>query len=322
MQLALRVARGADVDVIEVPMHNSTVAPRLATRRPSTESRRRLLRAGLTEDAVEVRRRVTLGDGDSNSTFTLSFFTPQSAADLWEAVLDEHRVETGRSEESVEQHLHTLVARTLDGSLRGTAAAALAAWLDDRVRANPAVGSQGIVVAKNEAPGDVVPSPDLRILNNRIEGCRQGIHLGASREGGAEPDDGDPCAHDALDTVIVQGNAVDVLLSPETSAERHGIFVGNARHITVQDNRVTVRRTEAGAVWRIDGIRVWGFLGPMVLVRQNHTDGADVGIRVRPAGGDLCWPDIHHWYISDNIAIGAEPPVDAPSSFAQERNFG
>lgn len=292
------------------------VAARVGTRFPRTEMRRRLLRAGLTQDAGEVRTRVTLAD---DVTFTVSFFTPLELAQIWPAVLDEHPVETGRTAASVEQHLHTLVGSLLRGELEGGRATAdLAGFVDGLVARHPAVAWQGIVVAKNRAPEGAGPSPDLRVLNNRVEGCQQGIHLGASH--GTEGQDLPECAHDALDTVLVQGNTVDVVLSPETSRERHGIFVGNARHVTVQDNRVRVRRTEAGGVWRVDGIRAFGFFGPLVLVRQNLVEGADVGIRVVPAGPDQCWPPVRHWYVSDNACLGAEPGIEAPATVVQERN--
>lgn len=291
------------------------VGLRVGTRFPLTEMRRRLLRAGLTQDAGEVRTRVTLGE----RTFTLSFFTPVDVVQIWPAVLEEHPVETGSTAASVEQHLHTLTNRLLQGRLQGGRASRdLAEWVERVVARMPAVASQGIVVAKNEAPEGAPPAPDLRVLNNRVEGCQQGLHLGASH--GTAGQDLPECAHDALDTVLVQGNAVDVVLSPETSRERHGIFVGNARHLTVQDNRVRVRRTQAGGVWRVDGIRAWGFFGPLVLLRQNLTEGADVGIRMVPGGADQCWPSVRHWYISDNAAVGAEPGVEAPSSVVQERN--
>ncbi len=301
----------------EVILGELRVAREMGRRFPRTEMRRRLLRAGLTQDAAEVRVDIDLGQ----RTFVASFFTPDDLVETWQAVLQEHPVQSGGTTASVTQHMNRLVAQVLAGELEGSAAARLAAWVDATLARNPSVAYQGIVVAKNEDPEGVGPSPDLRIVDNRIEGCQQGIHLGASHGTAGDDDERPPCDHDALDTVMVRGNAIEVSLSPETSQERHGIFVGNGRHITVQDNRVRVRRTAAGGVWRIDGIRAWGFFGPMMLIRQNHTEGADVGVRVVPNGGDDCWPGTRHWYVSDNVAIGAEPGVEAPGQVVQERNM-
>lgn len=285
----------------------------LRRRFPRSEMRRRLLRAGLTGDAAEVRVRIPAGE----ETFTASFFTPRELVEPWEALLEAHALETGSTEASVAQHLRTLTARLLDDGLQGRTTEPFRRWIGRLVARQPAVGSQGIVVGKNEAPEGARPAPDLRIVNNRVEGCRQGIHLGASHAEDQAPEE---CEHDRLDTVLVVGNTVDVTLSPETSRERHGIFVGNARHITVQDNRVRVTRTQAGGAWDIDGIRVWGFLGPLLLVRQNQIEEATTGIRVRPAGDDSCWPRTRHWYVADNVALGATTTLEGSGWVTAERN--
>lgn len=299
----------------EALLSSIRVTPRVPTaRRPRSQTRVRLLRAGLTQDAVEVRHTVRVG----GQSLTAAFYTPVELADVWPELLDAHPVESGRTRESVVQHLEILRGRLLDGVLGGPEAGRITEWLGSVLARSPVIGSQGIVVARNESGEDEGPAPDLRILHNRIEGCQQGIHLGAShRESEAE---GQDCEFDRLDTVLVQGNSVDVHLSPETARERHGIFVGNAWHSTVQDNRVRVSRTEAGADWHIDGIRAWGFFGPLMILRQNHIEGANTGIRVFPATADDCWPSVRHWYVADNVALGAEASVHGTEWVIAERN--
>ncbi|WP_420456538.1 DUF6519 domain-containing protein [Rubrivirga sp.] len=273
---------------------------------PTSETRSGFLKAGLTDDPVQVRTQM--------NGFHASFLTPSALHNLWPAFLEKNPMPGGDRSSSVVQHLNALRSRVLRGDIQDGSADELADWLRARVRQNPAVASQGITVAESVAPDAPPPSPDVRVLYNRVEGCQQGIHVGASRR---EFEESQP---DVIDTVIVAGNTVAVTLSPETSRERHGVFVGNADHVTVQDNRVRVHRTDPGADWRIDGVRLHGHYGPMLLVRQNHVTGATVGVRVEPLG-DRDAPQDRHWYVSDNVAPGASPTVLAPGQVRRERNY-
>ncbi|MBC7812249.1 MAG: hypothetical protein H7175_13925 [Burkholderiales bacterium] len=168
------------------------------------------------------------------------------------------------------------------------------AWFDSLKLNNPAMAYQGISVAGRIAK-------DVRIQNNTIRGVLQGIHIGVSRRGprGQVPE--------RAENVIIASNTIGVSLPPEAAVrERHGIFVGNCASLLVADNYITVRRFGLAAAVRIDGIRVFGYLGRMMIVRQNHMVGFNVGIYVEPLG-DISASQ--QWLVTDNMAVSAQQVV-------------
>jgi len=168
-------------------------------------------------------------------------------------------------------------------------------WYGRLRDSNPAAGSQGIVVAGSIAR-------DIQVLNNKIWGVLQGIHIGVSHR--AEPSE----APDMAGTVHIRGNNIGIILSPVVR-DRHGIFVGNCDSLIVQDNYARVKRSPVTSKISIDGIRIHGHLGRMMIVRQNHLVGSTVGIRVIPLSGDEGKPQ---WIVTDNVAPNSENAVLAP----------
>lgn len=172
----------------------------------------------------------------------------------------------------------------------------LASWRTITFAQHPTLASQGIVVVGGETVRDV------RIVNNTIRNVVQGIHLGPSPRS----------------RTSIGGNTVEVLLPPpEVSSERHGIFVADSDSLLVENNQVIVWRFESTAGTAIDGIRVYGGLGPMMLVRQNHVVGCTTGVFVRPvgpAGSQLLW------LVADNAAPGTTVAVDAPDTRVRKRD--
>ncbi|TVQ17824.1 MAG: right-handed parallel beta-helix repeat-containing protein [Leptolyngbya sp. DLM2.Bin15] len=119
--------------------------------------------------------------------------------------------------------------------------------------------SQGIVVGGSIAN-------DIRILNNRIEHTLQGIHLGLSQR---EPSRGSPLS---IENLLIAGNTIYVSF-PNLSGgvnERHGIFVGNCKSLVIENNYLSLQRFRGTAASPIDSIRVHGFLGRRIIIRQNH----------------------------------------------------
>jgi hypothetical protein len=167
-------------------------------------------------------------------------------------------------------------------------------WFDSLKLNNPAMAYQGISVAGSIAK-------DIRIQNNSIRGVLQGIHIGISRRGprGQVPE--------RAENVTVSNNTIGVSLPPEAAVrERHGIFVGNCASLLVADNYITARRFGLAPAVRIDGIRVFGYLGRMMIVRQNHMVGFNVGIYVEPLG-DISASQ--QWLVTDNMAVSAQQVV-------------
>jgi hypothetical protein len=123
---------------------------------------------------------------------------------------------------------------------------------------NPA--AQGIVVGGTVAP-------DVRILNNTLTNVLQGIHVGVSHH---ETSRGNP---DRIGNLLILGNTIHVAfpnVSRRIIKERHGIFVGNCNSLVIENNFLSLQRFSTTANSNIDGIRLYGFLGRRIIIRQNH----------------------------------------------------
>lgn len=184
-------------------------------------------------------------------------------------------------------------------------------------------GAQGVVVGGSLAPdlraiprgGDaalrfrvVVAGnrlPEVRVLDNRITGFVQGVHLALS--GGAPRD---RRRHLRLFRVHVAGNTIGVL-RPETIRERHGLYVGSVQSATLRDNLIEVLNATYGADGQlgglaIDGIRVHGSLGPLVVIQGNHIAEFTTGIFLRALNFNEAADSV--WRLTDNATPGALQP--------------
>lgn len=191
-------------------------------------------------------------------------------------------------------------------------------------RNNPVIaGGQGIVVAGNRTPRfgaqenfanglfviDGERSPTIHIKHNHINGFAQGIHVGTSDT---------TSRHYRSYHVEVASNTV-MLRASNLAQERHGIFVGNAHTVKVQDNVVEVVVPNASS-WTnprsgqprtspppTDGIHLHGFYGPLLHIKQNHCIGVTCGIRVnaRNAGNqEQAYDILSSWLVSTNAYAG------------------
>jgi hypothetical protein len=189
------------------------------------------------------------------------------------------------------------------------------------INANPVTtGSQGIVIGGDRTPRFGTPAsrrspadglfinggdraPDVSINNNRIVGFVQGIHVGTSG------DERNRSLHLRSYNVHISNNTVQLRL-PSLAQERHGIFVGHAHTVQIQNNLVEVT-SPTSSEWPdlppTDGIRLYGVYGPRLQVRQNHCIGVRTGVRVhaRNAGKQ----ETHHnivaaWMVVDNAYAG------------------
>jgi hypothetical protein len=173
------------------------------------------------------------------------------------------------------------------------------------------VGSCGIRIAGTVAP-------EVRVLNNSLEGFLAGIHLGLSHRDKTREE------VDHAGMVTISGNRVQIRLSDFTKTERHGIFVGNVTTLSVENNFVTCERASNAEGISIEGIRIYGFLGGVtlnmggrIILRGNHLKGfGNVGILFNPLndvaeGRDPSKP----WIVSENLADGAKIPVQVRPGF-------
>jgi nitrous oxidase accessory protein NosD len=161
---------------------------------------------------------------------------------------------------------------------------------------------QGVVIGGSSAP-------DVQIRGNSITSMRQAIHVGVSH---ADPTrTGTP---DRAGRVIIADNVVQVTVLPAVRGARHGIFVGNVDSLRIEGNRITTVRPGTGSTRKsLAGIRVFGFIGRMALVQQNHLSGfgnGDAGIFFN-ALNNLADGARSIWRATDNFAEGAQTVVDA-----------
>ena len=166
-----------------------------------------------------------------------------------------------------------------------------------------AVG-QGIVVGGAHAG-------TIQILDNVVEDTVQGIHVGVSQPNQQGL---------AAEQVIVARNVVHSLVPHLYPDDRHAIFVGNARSIHVIDTVATLRRVggeQANALpTDVEGIRIYGELGPFLCVRQSSLRGFKVGVRVVPVGSI---PQ-GMWVVAETMAVQATAALAAPAAVLRERN--
>lgn len=162
---------------------------------------------------------------------------------------------------------------------------AVKSWIGLLKLYNPAVGSQGLVCGGQRLI-------DVRVRGNRIRGFFEGIHLGVSEKaykGKA------PLQAGSID---ISDNRVELRIPVEEKAGLCGIFIGNARRITVIGNDLNNVSQSNPKKMFTHGIRIWGHLGNFVVLRQNSTRDCTYGVFVKP----LKIPKGRLWRAVDNLA--------------------
>ena len=160
----------------------------------------------------------------------------------------------------------------------------------------PRYVGQGIVVAGSRAP-------TVQVNDNLVEDAVQGIHIGVSTpttEG-----------RESAGEVIVRGNVVHLLVPLGFARQRHAVFVGNAASVMIKDTVASLTRVGSGENTIVEAIRLFGQLGPFVVVRQTSLTGFRVGVGVHPL---TPVPASRVWLVAETMAAGGVLAVDAPDS--------
>ena len=228
----------------------------------------------------------------------VQFDSPVSDAD-WHRILKRNRADDARSNYELLGNIRRSAARlVVDAPFRRRFPSVMA-WFDALKQKHPSVGDQGIVCG-----GEVLT--DVRIRGNTLRGFREGIHVGVSKreQRGEKPL--------MAGSVSIRDNWIELRAAIEEAEGRYGVFVGNVRRITVQNNELINRFTHSHKMYR-EGIRVWGYLGPFAVLRENSTRNCRYSIRVRT----LKAPKKRLWRAVDNLAINGH--FDVPG-FLQRDN--
>jgi predicted SnoaL-like aldol condensation-catalyzing enzyme len=241
----------------------------------------------------------------THNTFTLRFETDRSLVGHWQSLLKEADIEKISKPQALVKYMRKALDRVLQEGLVPARFPELRVLLEELSKGRRAVAAQGIVLAGSF-------QHDVRIINNSLSGVHQGIHIGLSHKDAPRND------HDSIERSVISGNSVFVTPAFGATLQAHGAFVGNCRSAIIENNFVVIRvpiKTYKESVQdgrAVEGIRVFGILGPMIVIRQNHIQNATVGIHVRALGGsDTAEPQ---WLAGDNITKGAEVPLIKPAA--------
>ncbi|MBT9491861.1 MAG: right-handed parallel beta-helix repeat-containing protein [Paucibacter sp.] len=129
---------------------------------------------------------------------------------------------------------------------------------------------RGIVVAGSSATL-------VTIAHNSVIHAAQGIAIGLSRS------DAPNSAPLSVERASVLDNQVQIGLGErDLTRNRFGIFVGNARSLAVEGNRVTQPEAALTGKISLEAIRLSGAYGLMLYVRGNHMSGTSTGIGFSP----------------------------------------
>jgi hypothetical protein len=234
------------------------------------------------------------------------FKTDPTLVDAWDTLLEARPPRGVQTHRDLYRHLQHMADRLLlnEGQYPNLARSprAFTRWYELLESGHGSAAAQGIVI------GGTI-GPDLQIRQNTIRAVRQGIHVGASAAGPRN-------SFYQFKRAIITDNDIDLFLPP-LDLERHGIFVGNCHSLVIQNNYVNIGATRSLPV---EGIRVYGFLGPMMVVRQNHLQLFTTGILVKPLNREA--PSQRQWLVTDNLALSVKKAtVDAPSSVTRENNI-
>ncbi|MBL7520062.1 hypothetical protein I6A84_18685 [Frankia sp. CNm7] len=209
--------------------------------------------------------------------------------------------------------------RDLDRVLRGVFAGRLVAgaepiveYIEKRVLARQVpVMAQGIVVTPRADGANARRRTDARIASNVIEPAIQGVHVGGSMSG--------PRATSLVQAgrVAVTDNKIHVVVPPEGAGARHGIFVGSADRLRVTSNDISCAIAADFSPVPTNGIRVFGFSGSAMTVRDNVTESFPEGLGVNLLPSDFPPPPGTHrmWAVEDNLFLGAKAPASVTAPY-------
>jgi hypothetical protein len=254
-----------------------------ATEIDNPEPRKKLLKRGLPGRETNVK--IVVREKE------LRFRTDSLLVKEWEKLLRANPPETD-DEKEVTRQVRKIAEDLVMGKRKVTGP------LDDFItglqQEEASSASQGITVA-----GTVIE--EVNITGNTLSGVSQGIHVGVSHHDLTQSD------ADHARRVVVTGNHIHVHAVVGATRSRHAIFVGNADSIVVRDNYAKLTRFTGTTDLPIDGIRLFGYFGRYLNVRENHVDRFGIGILVNLRGDAPSKKPM--WQVHDNFTANATQAV-------------
>lgn len=278
----------APPEAAPAPADTTESAPAATGAAPATNTIAKTAAAAATLPHVNLG---LIGLAHINATFGTFQIQFISSAKLTNAWTDAFRA-AGLSATSTEGEIHSTVKKTALAVFKSpnTVSLAFRNYANAVLPQLYSTSSQGIVVAGNLAN-------DIRILNNTIDGAAQGIHVGLS-----DMKTSPPSTDLAVQQVQICGNTVNVLLTPEVSGDRHGIYLGCATSALISDNQIELTRGP-NAGQDIYAIRVAGVFGPRILIERNCMLQFTYGIFAQPGNSPSATANL--WKAADNASTSA-----------------
>ena len=263
-----------------------------------------------TKAGVAHARNATVNFGN----YYAHFNTHTNLAPDWPTILEKNPPKENRirRDRDLLTHLERLADRILVN--RGIISGSLKAreWYELLKQQHPAVAAQGIVIGGQRAT-------DIRVINNTIHGVLEGVHVGVSHRPAPQG------TYDFIGRLKIENNTINIILAPVAFRERYGIFIGNCNSSIVENNYIRVKRFLFTLKKQIEGIRIFGHLGRMMLVKGNHLEHFTIGFHINPL--NRIDKQLFQWAVTDNmtpntrqvIEIGARPKPGETEAEKQQR---
>lgn len=249
---------------------------------------------------------LTAGAGMSVVTLTasgqtVSFLTSSSLKNDWNRLLAQNPAGNISSSNDLLTHVKKLADKVLIDKDFAENVASFRALRRAILVQTQAVATRGITIGGSVAV-------EVKVLDNHIENALAGIHAGLSHH--AERN-----VHDRARSVIIAGNTIQTVLPRDAGRlERHGIFAGNSRILSVENNHLFIQRLAGAEKIPLEGIKVWGVLGERMMISNNVVASADelkknsftTGILVHPLGRKT---NLQQWLVMYNVAIAQNTSI-------------
>lgn len=257
--------------------------------------------------AAPILRNTGVAVGKTNVTFT----TLPQLKNVWQTYADLNAPKEFASNADLLKYMRNAAATLLtDPAARGQFSE-----ISDVIRQ---FENQNVAVAMRAIAVGGRGITELRVRDNMISGFMQGIVVGVSHKERKPP----TLPADATGCVTIAGNAVRITINPIRGYmnARYGIFVGNVNRLQIENNEVVFTTTSSFLSVASDGIRVYGYLGPKVVVRHNDVQHFTRGVVVsglqKPGVPVVAEREYRlptqkgtQWLVADNLFEGVRLPI-------------
>jgi len=232
---------------------------------------------------------------------TVSFLTSSSLKNDWNRLLAQNPGTNIFSSKDLLKHVKKLADKVMLDKNFAEAIDSFRAIRRSVIVQPQSIASRGITLAGTLAQ-------DIKIQNNVIDNALVGVHIGLSHQ--AERN-----VHDQAETVMIHGNNIQLVLPREAGKlERHGIFIGNCRNCSVEDNNLFIQRLAGAQQISVEGIKAWGQLGDRLMINKNVINAKDgtknnsfsTGILVKPIFKKSTF---QQWLVMYNVVVSRSTSI-------------